>query len=126
MVVLTGFAAVGLLLALVGVYGVVAYSVSQRRREIGIMMALGAERGRVMRLVLREGMTVAVIGVSVGLAAAFAGSRVLTAVLFGITPTDPITYASLALLVTAVIAIACSVPALRASRVDPLAAIRSE
>jgi predicted permease len=125
-IVLAGFAAVGLVLAFVGVYGVVAYSVTQRRREIGIMMALGAERGRVMRAVLREGMGVAALGLAVGLPAAFAASRLLRTLLFGVTPADPVTYAALAALLAIVVALACSVPALRASRVDPVSAMRAE
>jgi putative ABC transport system permease protein len=124
--VLTGFAAVGLVLAIVGVYAVVAYSVTRRRREIGIMLALGAERGRVMGLVMREGIAFAALGLAVGLPAAFLASRLLTSVLFGVRPTDPTTYASLAVLMLAVVAVGCSVPAMRAASVDPLAAIRSE
>lgn len=124
--VLGGFAAVSLLLVLVGVYGVIAYSAAQRRREVAIMMALGAGRARVVRLVLTEGLTYAAVGVAAGTPAALAASRLLRTVVYGVTPTDPATYASLAALTTAVVLGACLVPALRTSRLDPARALNQE
>jgi putative ABC transport system permease protein len=122
--VLSAFASVGLALALVGVYGVVAYSVTLRRREIGIMMALGAARGRVMRLVLKQGIAYGVAGLAIGVPAAVIASRLLRSLLFGITPTDPGTYVLLSAAILTVVCLAASVPAARAARIDPIAAIR--
>ncbi|MDI6448727.1 ABC transporter permease [Anaerobaca lacustris] len=113
-------------LAMIGLYGVTAYSVAQRVQEIGIRMALGAQRPSVVSLVLREGMTLAGIGVMVGLAGAFALTRVLRSWLFEISPTDPLTFSATALLLTAVALLACYLPARRAARVDPMVALRHE
>ncbi len=118
------FAAVALALAAVGTYGVLAYSVAERRREIGIRMALGASEGGVLTLVLRQGMLLAGIGLLVGLGGALAVTRVVSSLLFGVQPTDPATFAAVGLFMLAVALVACVVPALRATRVDPLVALR--
>jgi len=118
------FAAVALALAAVGTYGVLAYSVAERRREIGIRMALGASEGGVLTLVLRQGMLLAGIGLLVGLAGALAVTRVVSSLLFGVQPTDPATFAAVGLFMLAVALVACVVPARRATRVDPLVALR--
>lgn len=126
MYLLTGFAMVGLVLAVVGVYGVVAYSVTQRRREIGIMLALGAERDRVIRAVLHEGAMYALAGLGIGLPAAILASRLMRTVLFGVTPSDPVTFGLVAAIIGGIVLAACLLPAYRAARVDPLTALRSE
>lgn len=121
-----GFAAVALLLATAGIYAVVAYAVSQRTREMGIRMALGARPATVVRLVVREGMTFPLAGLLVGVIAAAASARVLRASLYEITPTDPAVFAATVTLLLAVSVIACLAPARRATRVDPLEALRAE
>jgi predicted permease len=121
---LGAFAAVGLMLAAVGVYGVVAYSVAQRRRELGIMMALGAERWRIASGVVTEGLKYAGFGLAVGLPAALAGSRLLKTLVFGVEPADGPTYAILAGVVAAIVTAACAFPAYRATRIDPVTALR--
>jgi ABC-type antimicrobial peptide transport system permease subunit len=123
---LTGFAGLALLLAVVGTYGVLAYIVAERRREIGVRMALGADRGRVLRMVLRDGMTLAVIGASLGLGLALLAMRVLRSMLYGVTPTDPFTLTTVAGAMLVVALAACAVPARRASSVDPMLVLREE
>jgi predicted permease len=115
-----------LLLGIVGLYGVIAYSVSQRTHELGIRMALGAQKGNVLRLVLAEGMKLALIGVSLGIASASAVTRFLTILLYGVKPNDPLTFIAVALLLIAVTLLASYFPALRAAKVDPIAALRYE
>ncbi len=125
-VLLVVFAAVALVVAGIGVYGVLSYSVSHRTHEIGLRMALGAERNRIMRLIIGEGMAVGLAGVVVGLVAAVAFSHVLTSLLFGVEARDPLTFGGAAAALAAVAIIACAAPAWRASRVDPVVALRSE
>jgi predicted permease len=126
LVLLLVFAGIAVLLATIGVYGVVSYSVSQRTQEIGIRVALGARSGDVSRLVLREGVLLGALGVGLGLAAALAATRVLGSLLFEVTPTDPVTLGGVAGLLLAVAMAATVLPARRATKVDPMAALRYE
>jgi putative ABC transport system permease protein len=121
---LGGFAAVGLLLAVVGVYGVVAYSVTQRNRELGIMVALGAARGRIIRAILREAAAYAVAGLALGIPGALVASRVMRNIVWGVSATDPMTYVVIAAGTLLVVCAASVMPALRASRVDPVSALK--
>ena len=125
-VMLTVFASMALLIASIGIYGVLAYSVSQRIAEIGVRMALGATRGAVLRLILGEGITVAAMGIGVGLVGAFALGRVLSSLVYGVTVRDPPTFTSVAAVLAAVACAASVIPALRASKVHPMVALRSE
>jgi putative ABC transport system permease protein len=120
------FAALALVLACMGIYGVMAYSVAQRTSEIGVRMALGAQTSNVLGLILGEGLRLAVLGAAIGLAGSFFAARLLSGMLFGVATGDPFTFASVALVLVAVAMVACYVPARRATRVDPLVALRYE
>ena len=126
MVLLSLFSGIALLLASVGIYGVMSYSVAQRSREIGVRIALGAERGDVLRMVLRQGMRLALAGVAVGVATALLLTRVIASQLYEVRPDRPVTFLLVASLLTGVALVANLVPALRATRVDPAVVLREE
>jgi ABC-type antimicrobial peptide transport system permease subunit len=120
------FSGLGFVLALVGVYGVISYIVSQQTRAIGIRMALGAAPENILRSVVADGLKLTLAGVAIGLATSLALTRFISSLLFGISPTDPLTFAAVAVSLTVVAAAACSIPARRAMTVDPVIALRHE
>jgi putative ABC transport system permease protein len=126
MIMVSAFAALALLLSSIGIYGVIAYSVAQRTHEIGVRMALGAARPDVVRLVLGEGVAIAIAGVALGAVSALALGRVMASLLVGISPRDPLTFGEGAVLLLFVAIVASYVPALRAARVEPMTALRGE
>jgi putative ABC transport system permease protein len=126
MLLLGLFATIALLLAAIGVYGVIAYGVSRRTQEIGIRLALGAQRSDVLRLVVGQGLRLTIIGIGAGLAVAFAARRLIASLVFGVTVDDPITFAGASVLLAAIALLACWLPARRASRVDPVIALYPE
>jgi ABC-type antimicrobial peptide transport system permease subunit len=115
-----------LLLAGLGIYGVISYMVSERTHEIGIRLVLGAQRRNILRMVLRQGLGLAIAGAVVGLVCALIVSHLMAGLLYGVRPTDPLTFAGVALLLLGVALLACYIPARRAMRVDPMVALRYE
>jgi ABC-type antimicrobial peptide transport system permease subunit len=117
-------ASIALLLAVIGTYGVISYGVSDRTHEIGLRVALGAKQADILAMVMRQGLVLALSGVAIGILAAFGITRLMTSLLFGTSPTDPVTYAGVVFLLSIVTLAACYIPARRASQVDPMVALR--
>jgi ABC-type antimicrobial peptide transport system permease subunit len=126
MLLLGVFASIALALATIGIYGVMAYLVDQGTRELGIRIALGASPRNILNLVVRQGMTLAFAGVTLGLAASFLLTQLIRSLLFGVRATDPITFAGISFLLAIVTLLACYIPAQRAARIDPLTSVRCE
>jgi ABC-type antimicrobial peptide transport system permease subunit len=126
MLLLSAFGALALILASIGIYGVISYSVGQRTREIGVRMAVGAQRRNVLGLVLGQGARLAGLGIAIGLVAAIGVTRLMASLLFGVAPRDPLTFFAVPVLLMAIALLACYIPARRAMRVDPMVALRSE
>ena len=126
MMLFTLFASLALLLAGLGIYGVMAYSVTQRTHEVGIRMALGAQKSHVLRLIIGKGMTITMIGIGLGLTCSMVLTRLMTVLLFGITPTDTLTFVVVTVFVILVALFACYVPARRATTLNPVTALRAE
>jgi putative ABC transport system permease protein len=124
--VLGSFGVLALLLAMIGIYGVMSYVVAGRIREIGVRLALGARQRDVLKLIVGQGMSLAIVGLTIGLILAFAAARLLSGFLYGVSSSDPLTFVGVALLLFAVAALACFIPARRATKVDPLLALRYE
>jgi ABC-type antimicrobial peptide transport system permease subunit len=122
----TGFGILALLLAAVGLYGVMSYVVAQRTREIGVRIALGAQPRDLIRLILRQGGLLALVGMALGLVGAFALARLTTSLLYGVSPSDPLTFALTPISLILIVLLACWIPARRAGKVDPLAALKYE
>jgi putative ABC transport system permease protein len=126
LLLLAVFATVALLLGAIGIYGMMAYSIAERTQEIGIRMALGAQRPDILKLILGQGMKLVLAGIALGLSGALALMRLIESLLFGVSPTDPLTFAGAAIFLCVVAALACWIPARRATAVDPLIALRQE
>jgi putative ABC transport system permease protein len=123
---LIGFSVIALLMAAIGIYGLIQYSVATRTHEIGIRLALGAQTGDVFRMIIREGLTLSLTGLALGLMGALWLGRVGSSLLFGVTASDPLTFIAVSLLLTAVATAACYFPARRAMKIEPIAALRQE
>ena len=126
MILFSVFATLALMLSAIGVYGVISYLVSQRTREIGVRVALGAQRSDVLRLILGDGARLTLLGVAIGLAASLGFTRLLAKMLFGVRASDPLTLIVVSMILSAVAFLACYIPARRATRVDPMVALRYE